>query len=164
MTAQWKPVLRAVLAVREHFLRVYPQHPDGRWKLGDLHFLCCGILAVPTLQLMRWRNPVQNGELDPVMSSLFRVTDGVRMVYAYLLDLYERPMRTIIPNLRAGADRRGGAREPVPFHPRRLRGPAGDDRRVRRDADGGQAGGGRRPARAVDGGHSRGARLRAARS
>src|SRR4051812_29286213 len=92
MTAQWKPLLRAVLAVREHFLRIYPQLPDGRWKLGDLHFLCCGILAVPTLQLMRWRGPVQNGELDPLMSSLFRVTDGVRMVCAYLLDLYERPM------------------------------------------------------------------------
>jgi hypothetical protein len=93
MTAHWKPVLRAVLSVREHFLRIYPQLPDGRWKLGDLHFLCCGILAVPTLQLMRWRDPVANGELDPVMSSLFRVTDGVRMVCAYLLDLYERPMR-----------------------------------------------------------------------
>jgi len=93
MTAHWKPVLRAVLAVREHFLSVYPQRPDGRWNLGDLHFLCSAILAVPTLQLMRWRNPVRNGELDPVMSSLFRVTDGVRMVCAYLLDLYERPAR-----------------------------------------------------------------------
>src|SRR3954469_8631207 len=93
MTAHWTPVLQAVLAVREQFLQRYPQLPDGRWKLGDLQFLCCGILAVPTLQLMRWRGPVQNGELEPVMSSLFRVTDGVRMVCAYLLDLYERPMR-----------------------------------------------------------------------
>jgi hypothetical protein len=93
MTAQWKPMLRAVLAVREHFLRIYPQLPDGRWKLGDLHFFCSAILAVPTLQLMRWRDPVATGELDPLMSSLFRVTDGVRMVCAYLLDLFERPAR-----------------------------------------------------------------------
>lgn len=92
MIAHWKPVLRATLAFREEFLKRYPQLPDGRWKLGELHFVASGILALPALQLMRWRDPVRNGDLDPVLSSLFRVTDGVRLTTAYLLDLYERPV------------------------------------------------------------------------
>jgi hypothetical protein len=92
MTKHWKAVLRGVLAVREEFLRHYPLLPDGRWRLGDLHALCCAVLALPTLQLMRANAPVPNGELDPVLSSLFRVTDGVRMVAAYMLFLPEMPM------------------------------------------------------------------------
>ncbi|MGE5048059.1 MAG: hypothetical protein ACM3PC_05800, partial [Deltaproteobacteria bacterium] len=92
MIAHWKPVLRTTLLFREEFLRRYPQLPDGRWKLGELHFLASGILALPALQLMRWRNPVQNGDLDPVLSSLFRVTDGVRMVASHMLDLHRKQM------------------------------------------------------------------------
>jgi len=92
MIAHWRPVLSTALAVREQFLERYPQLPDGRWRLGELYFLSCGILALPALQLMRWRDPVRNGELDPVLSSLFRVVDGVRMVTGHMLDLYERPM------------------------------------------------------------------------
>jgi hypothetical protein len=92
MIAHWKPVLRATLLFREEFLRRYPQLPDGRWRLGEVHFLASGILALPALQLMRWRDPVRNGDLDPVLSSLFRVTDGVRMVAAHMLDLRRMQM------------------------------------------------------------------------
>jgi hypothetical protein len=92
MIAHWKPVLRATLLFREEFLRRYPQLPDGHWKLGELHFLSSGILALPALQLLRGRDPVRNGDLDPVLSSLFRVTDGVRMVCAHLLDLHRAQM------------------------------------------------------------------------
>ncbi|HEX4383715.1 MAG TPA: hypothetical protein VH083_12220 [Myxococcales bacterium] len=42
--------------------------------------------------MLRRENPVRTGELDPVLSSLFRVVDGVRMVAAHMLDLYERPL------------------------------------------------------------------------
>src|SRR5512140_43913 len=92
MIAHWKPVLRATLLFREEFLRRYPPLPDGRWKLGEVNFVSSGVLALVAFQVMRWRNPVQNGDLDPVLSSLFRVIDGVRMVTAHMLDLYERPM------------------------------------------------------------------------
>lgn len=92
MIAHWKPVLRATLLFREEFLRRYPQLPDGRWKLGEVHMLASGILALPALQLMRWRDPVRNGDLDPVLSSLFRVTDGVRMVANHMLDLHRIQM------------------------------------------------------------------------
>lgn len=109
MLAHWKPVLRATLLFREEFLRRYPQYPDGRWKLGDLHFMTSGVLALPAIQTMRWRNPVPNGELDPVLSSLFRVIDGIRMVSAYMLDLYERPMvhdTPVVPRDISGAAER----------------------------------------------------------
>jgi hypothetical protein len=92
MLAHWRSVLAATLACREEFLKRYQQYPDGRWKLGDVHFMTSGVLALPALQMLRWRDPVPNGELDPVLSSLFRVIDGVRMVSGYMLDLYERPM------------------------------------------------------------------------
>ncbi len=91
MTRHWKPTLRGVLAVREEFLRRSPQLPDGRWRMGDLHALACAVLALPSLELMRANAPVPNGELDPVLSSMFRVTDGVRMMASFLLLLLESP-------------------------------------------------------------------------
>ncbi|QRO00175.1 hypothetical protein JRI60_14705 [Archangium violaceum] len=92
MTRYWKPVLQGVRAVRSEFLRRYSLLPEGRWRMGDLHAMACSVLALPTLLLMRTNAPVPNGALDPVLSSMFRVTDGVRMVMAYLLFLPEQPM------------------------------------------------------------------------
>ncbi|MDY7230803.1 hypothetical protein [Hyalangium rubrum] len=92
MTRYWKPILQEVLEVRAEFLRRYPPPPDGSWRMGDLHAMAYSVLALPTLMLMRANAPVPNGALDPVLSSLFRVTDGVRMVTAYLLFLPEMPM------------------------------------------------------------------------
>jgi hypothetical protein len=87
MIAHWRPVLRTTLACREEFLRRYPPIGDGTWRLGEVHFLSSGILALVGFELMRWNDPVKNGELDPVLSSLFRVTDGVRMVAAHMMDV-----------------------------------------------------------------------------
>jgi hypothetical protein len=92
MIAHWKPVLKATSLCREEFVRRYPQLPDGRWKLGEVYFAAWHVLALPTLQLMRAKDPVKTGDLDPVLSSLFRVIDGVRMIAGHMLDLYERPM------------------------------------------------------------------------
>ncbi|WP_309894547.1 hypothetical protein [Archangium sp.] len=92
MSRYWKPVLQGVLAVRDEFVRRHPLLPDGSWRMGDLHAVGCAVLALPTLLMMRGNEPVPNGELEPVLSSMFRVTDGVRMVMAFLLFLPERPM------------------------------------------------------------------------
>jgi hypothetical protein len=90
MLAHWAPVLRAVLLCREEFVKRYPGFGDGgRCKLGEVHFLSSGILALPAFLMLRRNEPVPNGELDPVLSSLFRVTDGVRMVAAHMLDVPE---------------------------------------------------------------------------
>jgi hypothetical protein len=92
MLDHWKPVLRAIVLFREEFLKRYPRLPDGRWRLGEVHFVSAGVLALVSLQTMRFRDPVRNGDLDPVLSSLFRVVDGVRMIAGHLLDLPEQPM------------------------------------------------------------------------
>lgn len=59
--------------------------------LGDLHALACAQLAYATLPLVRGTNPVANGDLDPTLSSLHRVCDGVRMVAAYALQFLDDP-------------------------------------------------------------------------
>lgn len=92
MTRHWKPVLREVLAVREEFLRRHSLLADGSWRLGDLHAVACAVLALPSLLLMRANAPVANGALEPVLSSVYRVTDGVRMVTSYLLFRPEQPL------------------------------------------------------------------------
>jgi hypothetical protein len=102
MTRYWKPMMQGLLAVRGEFLRRYSLLPDGSWRMGDLHALACDVLALPTLLLMRGNAPVPNGTLDPVLSSIFRVTDGVRMVLAYQLFLPEQPMPYDTPITPAG--------------------------------------------------------------
>ncbi len=90
MIRNWKPMLQAILAIREEFLRRYPPSGPG-WKLGDILASSCAVLGVPSYMLMRADNPVKNGELDPVLSSMFRVIDGVRMVSIYLLFWLDEP-------------------------------------------------------------------------
>ncbi|NTX67468.1 hypothetical protein HUA74_43155 [Myxococcus sp. CA051A] len=92
MSKHWKPTLQALLILREAFLKRYPLLADGQWRLGDLHAFSCAVLAVPSLMLLRGKDPIPNGTLDPVLSSVFRVTDGVRMVSIYLMFLPEQPM------------------------------------------------------------------------
>ncbi len=101
MTRHWKPVLQGTLAVREAFLRRFPLLPDGRWRLGDLHALSCVVLALPGLLLMRANDSIPNGELGPVLSSMFRVTDGVRMVTSFQLLLLGSPVTYDTPTTAA---------------------------------------------------------------
>lgn len=84
MIHHWREMLQGVLAIREEFLKRYPVGPKG-WKLGDVVSVSSVVLSVPTLMMMRAENPIPNGTLDPVLSSIFRVVDGVRMVSNFLL-------------------------------------------------------------------------------
>ena len=43
------------------------------------------MLAVPTYQLARQQGRVSNGQLHPVLSNMFRVTDGVRLTTHHML-------------------------------------------------------------------------------
>jgi hypothetical protein len=102
MMRHWKPVLQGTLAVREEFLRRHSLLPDGSWRVGDLQAMACAVLALPTLLLMRGNEPVPNGALDPVLSSMFRVTDGVRMVMSSLFTDPEQGMTYDSPMTAAG--------------------------------------------------------------
>ena len=84
MRAHWAQMMTVLLIVRGKYLQRYPQVRDG-WTVGHLERLATLVLAVPTFALMRKRKRVENGRLHPALSSLFRVTDGVRMTMHQML-------------------------------------------------------------------------------
>lgn len=77
MRAHWPQMMAALFAIRDGFLRRFPE-ARGAWTVGHVERLSVAVLAVPTYTLMRRDNPVGHGGLHPALSSLFRVTDGVR--------------------------------------------------------------------------------------
>ncbi len=78
MRAHWGPMMAMLLKVREAFLQRCPEARHG-WTVGQLERLATAVLALPAWQLMRREGRVDNGRLHPVLSSMFRVTDGLRM-------------------------------------------------------------------------------------
>ncbi len=84
MRAHWSQMMAVLLIVRGKYLQRYPQ-AEGAWTVGHLERLATLVLAVPTFALMRARHRVANGALHPALSSLFRVTDGVRMTMHQML-------------------------------------------------------------------------------
>jgi hypothetical protein len=84
MRAHWPQMMAAVLRTRDGYLRRFPE-AEGAWTIGHVLRLSVAVLAVPTYQLMRRHGRVENGSLHPALSSLFRVTDGVRMTMYHML-------------------------------------------------------------------------------
>jgi len=84
MTRYWKPMLVALQRLREEYLRRFPASRAGL-TLADVERLCHVVLALPTYLCMRREPRVENGHLHPVFSSLFRVTDGLRMTTHFML-------------------------------------------------------------------------------
>jgi hypothetical protein len=70
--------------VRAAYLVRFPQARDG-WTVGHLERLSVSVLALPTWLLMRGSQRVENGQLHPALSSVFRVTDGLRMTMHQML-------------------------------------------------------------------------------
>jgi hypothetical protein len=84
MRAYWKPMMVTLQRIREAYLRRVPQARYG-WTVGSLERLSSLVLTVPAYVLMRRHDPVASGQLHPVLSSIYRVTDGVRMTMHYML-------------------------------------------------------------------------------
>ncbi|MBP7659108.1 MAG: hypothetical protein KA778_03855 [Burkholderiaceae bacterium] len=78
MRAHWHPMMTMLRAIRAAYLNRFPAARSG-WTVGHIERLATVVLSVPTYALMRVRDRVENGDLHPVLSSMFRVTDGVRM-------------------------------------------------------------------------------------
>jgi hypothetical protein len=81
--AHWPQIMTALLRIREAYLERFPHARNG-WTVGEIERLATLVLAVPTYQLMR-KGGLQNGELHPALSSMFRVTDGLRMTTHQML-------------------------------------------------------------------------------
>ena len=84
MRAHWKQMMVALLRVREVYLQKFPQARQ-QWTVGDLHCLSALVLTIPGYLMLRAHDRVENGQLHPVLSSMYRVTDGVRMVMHHML-------------------------------------------------------------------------------
>jgi hypothetical protein len=84
MRAHWPAMLAAVARIREAYLQRFPAARAG-WTVGDVERLSTLVLAIPTYALMQGARPVANGALHPVLSNLFRVSDGVRMTTHQML-------------------------------------------------------------------------------
>jgi hypothetical protein len=78
MRAHWPQMMAALLRIRESYFGRFPIARNG-WTVGDVERLSTLVLAVPTYMLMKSGQRVGNGALHPVLSNLFRVTDGLRM-------------------------------------------------------------------------------------
>jgi hypothetical protein len=96
MRAYWPQMMAALLNIREAYLQRFPEAQYG-WTVGGLEALSTLVLAVSTYQLMRSQHRVENGQLHPALSSMFRVTDGLRMVMHQMIFVpFGEP--TISPN------------------------------------------------------------------
>lgn len=84
MVTHWKPAMALLHRLRAAFMQRFA-HTGAEWTIGDLQLLTSFVLAVPAYLLMKADERVPNGRLDPVLSALFRVTDGVRMVLHRML-------------------------------------------------------------------------------
>ncbi len=78
MRAHWPQMMAALLRIRAAYFGRFPAARNG-WTVGDVERLSTLVLAVPTYMLMKSGQRVGNGALHPVLSNLFRVTDGLRM-------------------------------------------------------------------------------------
>jgi hypothetical protein len=87
MIRHWKPIMAAILEVRAELQARLGLSRD-RWTIGELHTLACVVLALPAFQLMKGGGGSPQPPLHPVLSSLFRITDGIRMTtYAMLFSI-----------------------------------------------------------------------------
>ncbi|HEX3481897.1 MAG TPA: hypothetical protein VHT91_43085 [Kofleriaceae bacterium] len=78
MIKYWKPMLATLGAIRAEVLRRLPRSQSG-WRAGDLHTFSRVVLALPAYLLMRRGGASPQPPLHPILSSLYRVIDGIRM-------------------------------------------------------------------------------------
>ncbi|MCA3572646.1 MAG: hypothetical protein IOC86_01935, partial [Aestuariivirga sp.] len=84
MRTHWTEMMMAVAAIRDAYLARYPNLPRPL-TVGAVERLATLLLALPTWQLVKPHTPVTSGALHPALSSLFRVTDGLRLVMHQML-------------------------------------------------------------------------------
>ncbi|MEQ1758395.1 MAG: hypothetical protein ABL986_08770 [Vicinamibacterales bacterium] len=83
MRLHWKQMMATLSRIRAGFLQRFPDAAEG-WTVGRVERLATMVLAVPTYQLVK-ADGLANGQLHPALSSLFRVTDGLRMTMHQML-------------------------------------------------------------------------------
>jgi hypothetical protein len=92
MIKHWKPMMATILEVRAE-LRRRLAHGEGNWTIGELHLFACVVLSLPAFLLMKGGGASPQRPLHPVLSSLFRITDGIRMTTYEMLFLISEHTR-----------------------------------------------------------------------
>jgi hypothetical protein len=83
MIKHWKPMMVLLHRLRDRYLVRFPEAASGL-GVGHIERFCNLVLAVPTYLLVRQPPAVASGCLHPLLSSLFRVTDGLRMTTNFM--------------------------------------------------------------------------------
>jgi hypothetical protein len=96
MIKHWKPMMATLLVVRDELARRLDL-PRAPWTIGELHTLSCVVLGLPAFQLLQRGGSSPQVPLHPVLSSLFRITDGIRMVTSAMLFSIEHTRRADEP-------------------------------------------------------------------
>jgi hypothetical protein len=84
MRAHWPQMMEMLKRLRSLYLERYPLDQNG-WTVAGIERLATLVMAVPTFQCLRMDKPVAQGGLHPVLASIFRVTDGLRMTAHQML-------------------------------------------------------------------------------
>jgi hypothetical protein len=84
MRAYWPQMMALLGRIRAAFVARSPSRPAGL-TVAQVERLTVAVLAVPTWLMVNRRHRLPNGQLPAAMSSLFRVTDGLRMVVHQML-------------------------------------------------------------------------------
>jgi hypothetical protein len=93
MVKHWKPMMQVLLEVHGALRQRLPRSRDG-WTVGDLHLFSGVVLSLPAFPLMLGGGSSPQAPIDPVLSSLFRITDGVRMTTHLMLFLSDERTRS----------------------------------------------------------------------
>lgn len=92
MIKHWKAMMAVILEIRAE-VRSRLASARERWTVGDLHMFAGVALSVPAYQLMKGGGASPLPPLHPILSSMFRITDGIRMTTHEMLFLSEERTR-----------------------------------------------------------------------
>lgn len=96
MIKYWKPIMATLLQVRS-VVKQRLGTGDAPWTIGELHTLSCVALGLLGYQTQKGGGTSPQRPLHPVLSSLFRITDGVRMTTSAMLFSIEHTRRADEP-------------------------------------------------------------------
>jgi hypothetical protein len=95
MRNQWRHMMVIVRRISDAYRARFPEVDQRGWTVGDIERMTVCVLALPTYQVMRVENRVENGKLHPALSSAFRLTDGLRMLMHHMLFVpFHEPTRS----------------------------------------------------------------------
>jgi hypothetical protein len=93
MIKHWKPMMMTLLEVRDELRRRLASSRPG-WTVGELHLFSGVALSLPAFQLQAGGPAAPLPPLHPVLSSLFRIADGIRMTTHLMLFLSQERTRS----------------------------------------------------------------------